>query len=360
MRLGRRHVLGLGLAAMARLAAPRPGFADVPGGRGDAARFLREFILQRAAPSTDPWIEMHVVLALGAGFERDGKNLLDELVARTLVMESVGVRRYPHFPLDIERHPFHMLQIMQSTEVPGDRVFETPHGKFSRRDLVDGGTALLVPSEIDDELSWVVAVLCNEFPPQRDRFETARGLEIVVGELVRRHLSEAEEAYADVLAVMRGERLYGKGPLHRTACNGMHLLFGLLEAMRYGYRQGDIVPRVERLVEATLFRARLEPVLIDRAMPGDDPRIALNRDAAKFTFLGHAVEFFGYARRHGTLDLTPDAWRAAEAVRGQLVSLSERITTDYDLEALAGQVPRAYKLILGDACHAYRGLRLWG
>ena len=95
-------------------------------------------------------------------------------------------------------------------------------------------------------------------------------------------------------------------------------------------------------------------------MPGDDPRIALNRDAAKFTFLGHAVEFFGYARRHGTLDLTPDAWRAAEAVRGQLVSLSERITTDYDLEALAGQVPRAYKLILGDACHAYRGLRLWG
>ncbi len=148
--------------------------------------WLREFILQRAAPSTDPWIEMHVVLALGADFERDGKNLLDELVSRTLAVESIGIRRYPYFPLDIERHPFHMLQIMQSTGVAADRSFETPHGRFSRRDLVDGGTALLVPSEIDDELSWVVGVLCNEFPPQRDRFRTARGLEVVVGDLVRR------------------------------------------------------------------------------------------------------------------------------------------------------------------------------
>ena len=48
-----------------------------------------------------------------------------------------------------------------------------------------GGTALLEPKEINDELSWVVSVLCNEFPPDRDRFTTARGTEVVVADVVR-------------------------------------------------------------------------------------------------------------------------------------------------------------------------------
>ena len=36
-----------------------------------------------------------------------------------------------------------------------------------------------------------------------------------------------------------------------------------------------------------------------------------------------------------------------------------RLTGEHDLDALQAQEPRAYKLILGDACHAYRGLRYW-
>lgn len=363
MRLNRRSLFRLGAAVAAGAAVPRIAAAGPASGSvaqdRETATLLREFILQRASESREPWMEMHVVLALGAGFERDGKNLLDELVAKILAVETVDMRVYPYFPLDIERHPFHMLQILQATNVPEDRVFVTPKGRFTRRELVDSGTALLTPDEIDDELSWVVSVLCNEFRPDDDRFTTVRGEEIVVEDLVRRHLKEAEEAYADVFAVMKREKLYDKSDLHRTACNGTHLVYGLVEALRYGYEAADLKPRVERLIGATLFRSHLEPVLIERAMAGDDEMVRLNRDAANFTFVGHVIELLGYARHYDVLELGPSALKAITALRARLAELTTSITTGYDLDKLREEVPQAYRLVLGDACHAYRGIELW-
>ena len=363
MRLNRRSLLRLVASLAAAGAAPRLARAQgSPGNRAqdeETATLLREFILQRASESTQPWLEMHVILALGAGFTRGGQNVLDELVAKILEVQTVDMRQYPYFPVDVERHPFHMLQILQATDVPYDRAFVTPKGRFTRRDLVQGGTALLTPDEIGDELSWIVSVLTKEFPPTADRFTTARGEEVVVQDLVRRHLVETEKAYADVFQVMKRQKLYDKGPLHATACNGTHLLYGLVEALGNGYRADDLEARVEKLVEATLFRARLEPVLIERRMPGDDPMVRLNREAANLTLVGHLVEMFGYIHQSGAVQMSEGALRAVAELRARLAALTATITTDYDLAKLQQDVPQAYKLILGDACHAYRGIRFW-
>ena len=257
VKLTRRAALGLGAGALAAGSRPRaltssaseasePSGAPAGGASaaspdagapGDPAQdertaeYLHELILRRAVPMHDAWIEMHVVLALGGTFDRDGKNLLDDLVSETLAVDTSGLRQYPYFPLTAERHPFHVLQIMQAVGVPEDRVFVTPVGRYSRRELIEGGAALLEPKEIHDELSWVVSVLCSEFPPDRDRFTTARGTEVVVADVVRQHLREAETSYADVFAVMEGKKLYQKSAIHSTACNGTHLLYGLIDAL---------------------------------------------------------------------------------------------------------------------------------
>lgn len=388
MKLTRRAALGLGAGALASAALPRAfsALANEPGETSPAspmsesgaptraaaaaavgdreqdertAEHLHELILRRAVPLRDAWIEMHVVLALGGEFDRDGKNLLDDLVAETLAVETVDMRQYPYFPLAAERHPFHVLQIMQAVGVPEERAFVAPVGRYTRRELIDGGTALLEPKEIRDELSWVVSVLCNEFPPDRDRFTTARGTEVAVADVVRQHLSEAETAYAGVFEVMEGKKLYQKSAIHSTACNGTHLLYGLIDALRWGYRADGLEAHVEKLVEATLVRARLEPVLIDKSLPGSDPMIRLNADAAKLTFFGHLTEMFGYSHAHHVLELSGGAERAIAEIRAQLAEVTQRITNDYDLDRLSTEVPRAYRLILGDACHAYRGIRFW-
>jgi hypothetical protein len=176
---------------------------------------------------------------------------------------------------------------------------------------------------------------------------------------VLEHLRDAEAAFADVLAVMTGEKLYGKSALHTKACNGTHLLYGLVDALRFGYTAHDLKAHVEKLVEATLFRMRLEPVLIDRTLHGADPMVRLNADAAKFTFFGHVVETLGLASRYGVLGFSPSALALVAGARAELGRLTERITAEHDLTQLEAKVPQAYKHLLGDACHAYRGLGLW-
>jgi len=378
MRVTRRRACRVGAlagcAAVARLALGGVGRAlaqtlpaATPGPAATAARFssaesvslLRELILQRALGSTDPWVQAHVLLALGSDVKADGKPILDTLVAGALRTEAVELKQYPYFPTDIERHPFHFLQILQATDVPYERAFVTPVGRFTRREIVSGGEALLDPKEVTDELSWMVSVLTHEFRQDRDTFRTARGLEIPVTDIVQRHLRETDAAYADTFAAMAGATPYARGAIHRSACNGTHMLYGLVDALRNGYTVGDLRPRTERLARALLFRMRAEPRLIDMSLRGSNAMVRLNADAAKLTFLGHAVEDLGYAVQHDVFQLDAAQVQTVTQAREQLAAIVSRLVGEYDLDSLQAQEPRAYKLILGDACHAYRGLRFW-
>lgn len=359
-----------GLATFDAWAQPAP--AASPGGAAAAVpspaakassaetiELLRELILQRALASKDPWVQAHVVLALGSDVKSEGKSVLDDMVAQTLRTEAVELKQYPYFPTDVERHPFHFLQIMQATDVPYDRAFVTPVGRFTRKEILSGSEALFDPKQISDELSWVVSVLTHEFPQDKDRFETARGLEIQVKDIVQRHLAETDAAYAETFDAMAGSKPYGRGAIQRQACNGTHMLYGLVDALRYGYTVGELRTHTERLVRALLFRMRAEPQLIDASLRGGHPMVRLNADAAKLTFLGHAVEDLGYAVQNGVFQLDAAQLAVVTQAREQLGVIVARLTGEHDLDALQAQVPQAYKIILGDACHAYRGLRFW-
>jgi len=337
--------------------APAPGTAPVSS--AETIELLREMILQRGLASTDPWVQAHVVLALGSDVKSGGKFVLDEMVAQSLRTEAVELKQYPYFPTDVERHPFHFLQIMQATDVPYERAFVTPLGRFTRREILVGSEALLDPKEVTDELSWLVSVLTNQFPQDKDRFKTARGLEVRVTEIVARHLRETDAAYAETFAAMAGATPYARGAIHRSACNGTHMLYGLIDALRNGYTEGQLRAHTERLVRALLFRMRAEPKLIDASLRASHPMVRLNADAAKLTFLGHAVEDLGYAVQHGVMQLDAAQLAVVTQAREQLATIVARLTGEHDLDALQAQEPRAYKLIVGDACHAYRGLRYW-
>jgi hypothetical protein len=363
-----------GASALARAAAP-PGSAEAPSSadaaRSEAtsaaghardeetARLLKELVLRRALESSDAWLEMHVVLALGADVGNQRGDVLDQAVAQTLALSPAGFRKVPHFPLAIERHPFHFLQVMQATGVSMERAFATPHGRFTHREILEGSEALLVPADLTDELSWVVSVLTHAFPPEEDRFVNARGDTIVVRDLVERHLRETEAAYTDTFAAMDGKGLYKRGVLHTKACNGTHLLYGLIDALGRGYGGEGFKERVERLAKATLFRLKVEPLLIDKSLPGDHPMARLNADAAKFTFFGHAIEDLGLAYSRRLLEFSAAALRTIDQVRAELQPLTERLGSQHDLDALSSEVPSAYRIILGDACHALRGIRMW-
>jgi hypothetical protein len=354
MEWTRRRFLALGAGAAATLVLPRRArTAEAPASKATVDA-LRRLVMQRALVSEDPWVLMHVVLALGPDAKNANGPLLDGVVARHCTMVQKGERSYASFPINVEAHPNHFLEIMDAIAVPASRRFKTPAGEVDLDDLLTGAQALFTPTIAGPELSWTLSVFTAHFPPSADRFTNADGQTFTVSALVEAAAQAAEVGYADTVAAMKGTKPYGRSTLQTYACNGSHVLYGLFDALRHGYEGKNLRPRVQDLTKATYFRLGAEVALIDQALAA--PGQQLNADAAKLQFLGHSIENLRYAERHGVYAPT-DAERQARATADRaLAEVVQRITTVHNLDALAASVPRAYRIVLGDACHALHGL----
>jgi len=266
-----------------------------------------------------------------------------------------GGKQWPAFPRKTEAHPNHFLEIMYSVGVAPDRAFATPAGTVTRADLTAGAKALFSPAIQGDELSWTVSVLTADMPPDADRFANAEAGSFTVSAIVEAAAQAAEAGYADTLAAMRGTKPYGRSPVQEYSCNGTHVIYGLLDALRHGYRANRLPERATLLLQAGIYRLGAETALIDRVIgQGGAPGARLNADAAKLQFVGHMLENLRFARVYGLYSPTSAEQRAIDGAEQELAAIAHRLANGHDLDVLARQVPRAYGLVLGDSCHALR------
>jgi hypothetical protein len=243
---------------------------------------------------------------------------------------------------------------MEAVAVPPTHQLPSPAGPITTADLLVGAEALFSPAIAGPELSWTLSVFTAHRPPTGDRFTNADGQAFTVAALVETAAQAAEVGYADTVAAMQGTKPYGRSTLQTYACNGTHVLYGLYDALRHGYEGKGLRERVRGLTKASYFRLAAEIALIDQALP--TPAQQLNADAAKLQFLGHSIENLRYAERHGIY--VPDAGERQQRATAerQLADVVQRLTTVHNLDELASSVPRAYRIVLGDACHALHGL----
>jgi hypothetical protein len=346
----RRHVLRLGAAAMAAVTARRLALAAAP----STAEELRGLVTTRALASDDPWVLMHVVLALGPDARVPSGPILDLVTSQFATGTERGGRTYVGFPLNVEAHPNHFLEILEAVRVPPTRKFATKTGQVTTADFFAGAKALFTPAIQGPELSWTLSVFTAAMPPGDDRFTNADGQTFTVAALVETAAQAAEIGYADTLAAMRGTKPYGRSTLQTYACNGTHVLYGLYDALRHRYEGKSLRERVRLLTQASYFRLAAEVALIDAALGSAAQQ--LNADAAKLQFLGHSIENLRYADREGIY--SPSAGERAQLATAerQLAEVVHRLVTVHNLDALANAVPRAYRILLGDACHARHGV----
>jgi hypothetical protein len=238
--------------------------------------------------------------------------------------------------------------------VPPTRSFATPAGPVTPADLLAGAKALFAPTIAGPELSWTVSVFTAAMPPDQERFTNADGQAFTVSAIVEAAAQAAEVGYADTVAAMRGTKPYGRTTLQTYACNGTHVIYGLYDALRHGYEGGNLRARVRDLTTASYFRLGAEIALIDQALGGAGQQ--LNADAAKLQFLGHSIENLHYAEHHKIYVPTAAEQQQRATAERQLAEVVQRITTVHNLDALANAVPRAYRIVLGDSCHALHGL----
>jgi hypothetical protein len=359
----RRRFLQLAGAAAGELvlarvasAAPTPAVSSADALK-TAVQELQTLVQTRALIVDDPWVLMHAVLPLGRDARRADGPILDHVMRTHLAPVTRAGTRYPAFPLGVEAHPNHFLEIMYAVDVPADRPFATVLGTTTRADLYAGARALFSPTMAGSELPWTVSVFTAEMPPSNDRFENADRKGFGVGALVEAAARTAEKGYADAFAAMDGKKPYGRSALQGFPCNGTHAIDGLLDALARGYEAADLKGRVRRLIQAAIFRLEHEPALIDKEIGGSNSPVGvLNADAAKLQLIGHTLENLTAARRHGIYEPNASEGTRIAAAERELAAIIGRLTRVHDIDALAQQVPRAYAVLLGDACHALHAL----
>lgn len=318
---------------------------------------LRSIVVERALSVDDPWVLMHAVLPIGLEARHGDELVLDLVMRNWMKPVSRGDERYAAFPLGVEAHPNHFLEIMYAVGVPPDRTFAGPLGTTTRAQLFAGARALFSPAIAGSELSWTLSVFSAEMPPDRDSFTNADGRTFAMSAVVEAAMQAAEQGYAETFAAMRGEKPYGRSALQQFPCNGTHSVRGVLDAVANGYRARDLRPRVQKLLQASVYRLTAETALIDTHLGGaGTPLAALNADAAKLQLIGHTLENLAAARRHDIYAPTGSGARAIEAARRELAAISGRLVGEHDLDVLGQQVPRAYAVLLGDVCHALHAI----
>jgi hypothetical protein len=156
-----------------------------------------------------------------------------------------------------------------------------------------------------------------------------------------------------------GLPLTKKLPIHHFTCGGTHLCYSVLVAARHGLLRaagGDIVQDQLRML---IYRLQADPELIDRYYreSSSAPGVDLFRAGAKLKVLGHALECLGYAQAHGLLQPSPPERTQIEQAAQEVRGLLSYVLT-LDLAAIRRRHTQLAQQVVGDTCHAFRGLHL--
>jgi hypothetical protein len=346
------HVaFAVGLAPVARAAVAVGPEADPD---------VRGFIERYAVTPEDPWALVHAIRGLGRRCQLPDESAAGYVLRTCVRVREVNARRYLYIPANIEVHSNMFLKTFLEAGVPLSERFACDGRVVQLRDLGEGAKALFRfdPATVDrDDLAWSLIAFAELGTPVWDN---AYGERIDLGEVARFGWQVLDEASAGLKAAMVARRpLPQKLPLHRLTCGGTHLCYSLLVAAKHGYLPAAGREEPQELVRMLVYRLEADPALIERyygelaAAPG----VELFRAGAKLKVLGHLLECLGYAQVQGL-------WQPGATERTQLVQAAHEVRNllayvmTLDLAAIRRRHAQMVQQVIGDTCHAFRGLSI--
>jgi hypothetical protein len=357
--VARRTVLRSAVAAAGAwmLALPRP----VEPARQD---LTTPIILAHARRRVDPWAIVHGVRAMGRDFAVEGGGPAVSFVLSTYLEErDVNGSRYLAFPRKVERHENQFLKTFLEAGVPLEFAFTHKGRQRTLGEVVDGARALFRFSERTDRdtIAWSLIALTRTTPPARGVWTNAWGERVELARVVQAGFETMEGASRPIQEARdKGVPLEERAPVHAFTCGGTHLLYSLLVATDAGYRVPRHRDRIARLLDLLAYRLQADLELLDRfygpklsTVPGTGWYLL----DARIKFVGHAFECLGYAERHG---LHAIAARDAHRYDGAAAALDRGLAQllQLDMNPVRAAHPELYRQLVGDVCHAHRGLGL--
>lgn len=351
---------------------PPPGPPVREASRQDVEHALEVLVEEVKAGASDPknpWALAHGLLAFGPDLKAsDGRLAIDVMVHDFILVEQLYGRTVHRFPqktkddVPVEPHPNLIAKSMVSAGVPLTRSFKLKGGKsVTLKQLVDDAAwAFSMPTTDADwhQFAWSMDLFLSAYGP-KGTLETHVG-PIQMSLLVQQGLQKLENEQGFLLGPMRVGRpdLVEKRrqDIYGHTCGGLHFVQG---AVHGAAAVGD---------PALLFRAGKQLELVDfrwdaerrmyRQLINTQPKYGFLLLVQELKFHGHVLETMALAHQWGALK-ADDATRAqARRVAADLVDAVAELAPMYKAQAkLAESTPQTYYDLIGDGCHAIRGLR---
>ena len=333
-----------------------------------AAKRLKEWVKKAGVDDpNEPWVLAHGLAAFGKNFKAKKGGAAVDVISRGFLEEhriggKVAYRSFPEHvgKTAVEPHRHLISKSMLEAGVPLSRKLKLKKGTVTLDQLVADAERTFVVPRTDAE--W------RNFAWTFDTLLLARGKKgkvksgtaaIDLRELALRvvHRVEAEQAFlVPLLQEGRPDKVKKrKQAIYAHSCGGIHLIQSAVRAA--AYLQDENVNRIMKQQLALLiFRWDAER-RIYKTYGARDPASAVLIIIQELKFYGHLLETLALAQASGLLEAELAIRVEVQHMAGDLVDTINKMEGLYvKADELRKVHPQGYYDLLGDGCHAIRGL----
>lgn len=355
--------------------APR---APTRGATEALSKRLAQAVRAGAGDPKSPWALAHGMVAFGADFAASDGRAASDVIVSFAEPRSVGKKTLWLFPetkhgSPVEPHRFILVKTLLEMNVPLDRSFATSSGeKVTLARLVSDLRAAAAPPQTDSDhhhVAWQISALAehvrrapaaaNEEPKLPALIELALARLEADQKVVEGYGGPPEKAFDEGSPLNAAKR--EKKGIYGHSCGGMYLVQAVASAVAAARRPED-ERRFRKQLGVLLYRYELERPAY-AALLARHPSQGLLIRLQQQKFFGHLVETLTLARSLGlTAPETEGGKRIDQTIRfatGDLVDVSKELLDGgvYDrLDAIRKDREQTYLDLIGDGCHALRGL----
>ncbi len=329
-----------------------------------------------AGDPDNPWAIAHGVLARGPEFRlSDGRPAVPHLFSSFAEERTIGTHSLLGFPralgeIRVEPHTDLLLKNLGEVGVLPETVYPTRIGDRPVADLYRYTLikTFLQPAQNKssydgpNDIPWGVQALAQWAPPGELQWIASDGTTMDLDDLATFNTAVITQESAFMFDAMQKKQSFTRQgqALFAYTCGGSHLVQGASYAIARGYG----TPRDRKMVEAQapllFYRLPIELDIVDEALK-TNPRHKTRLLVQRMKFLGHFLETISKMQAMGLFVPTDDQIRTVEGAAQNLVVTVEALKKAgvFDnMAPLREKDEQLYLDVIGDACHAVRGLEL--
>jgi hypothetical protein len=335
-----------------------------------AANRLSELVKEGATDPKNAWMLAHGLLAFGKDMKaKDGRAAIDVIVGDFVEAHKTnGKVAYYSFPekkneIPVEPHRHMMIKKMLEAGVPLDRKFAPKSSKEKitlERLVSDAERTFVSPIAERDwrNFAWTMDALLRA---RGDKGEIEAGdKKYSLKEMALRTIHRIEEEQAFLVPALEANRPdqveKKKQAIYGHTCGGLHLIQSGIHAAEY-VNDPNATAAMKKQLALLLFRWDAER-RIYRSYIAREPSFAPLLLIQELKFYGHLLEALAFAREDGLLEADPEMQKEVSWIAGDLLNTLDALEPVYTKARELEKVrPQSYYDLIGDGCHAIRGLR---